>query len=230
MNRGSHPGQLGLHFGYDEITLRHHLEECLGRTISLVLTDNSTSMLSLRVRHGVINVRLHRMFVGADDQVIGEIISFLKRRKGEMKFFRRFIRDNRGQLDKRPPKSVTVKTEGRFHDLGKLFDEINLQYFSGAITSAITWGPGSCRHAVRKRTLGSYSGQSNIIRINPMLDRKSVPRYFVAFVVYHEMLHADMGISRNGERRILHSREFRKREKLFADYERAITWECRSSA
>ena len=228
MNRGSHPGQLGLHFGYDEITLRHHLEECLGRTISLVLTDNSTSMLSVRVRDGVPNVRLHQMFVDADNQVIGEIVSFLKRRKGEMKYFRRFIRDNREQLDKRPPKNVTVKTEGRFYNLRELFDEINLQYFSGRINSVITWGSGSGRNVVRKRTLGSYGGQSNIIRINPVLDRKSVPRYFVAFVVYHEMLHADMGISRKGERRVVHSREFRKRERLFADYERAIAWEFRN--
>ena len=39
------------------------------------------------------------------------------------------------------------------------------------------------------------------------------------------MLHAAMGISKNGERRSMHSREFRRREKLFNDYEKAIAWE-----
>ena len=64
-----------------------------------------------------------------------------------------------------------------------------------------------------------------MIRINPVLDRKTVPRYFVAFIVYHEMLHASLGALLKGTRRNVHSREFRKREKLFKDYENAMAWE-----
>jgi len=52
-----------------------------------------------------------------------------------------------------------------------------------------------------------------------------VPRYFIEFVVYHEMLHADMGTEEHEGRRSIHSREFRKRERLFEDYERAMAWE-----
>jgi hypothetical protein len=54
---------------------------------------------------------------------------------------------------------------------------------------------------------------------------KTIPRYYVAFVVYHEMLHAVLGISIQGNRRSVHSREFRKREKLFKDCEKAMAWE-----
>jgi hypothetical protein len=39
------------------------------------------------------------------------------------------------------------------------------------------------------------------------------------------MLHASMGISLQGNRRSVHSREFKKREKLFKDYEKAMAWE-----
>ena len=78
---------------------------------------------------------------------------------------------------------------------------------------------------VRKRTLGSYSERSHTIRINPVLDKRTVPCYVVAYVVYHEMLHAAMGISRHGGRRIVHSREFRRKEKLFKEYEKAMAWE-----
>jgi predicted metal-dependent hydrolase len=93
------------------------------------------------------------------------------------------------------------------------------------VNAAITWGSRSPRSSVRRRTLGSYSERSNIIRINPVLDKKTVPRYFVAFIVYHEMLHAAMGTPLRGKRRSVHSGEFRKREKFFKDYEKATAWE-----
>jgi hypothetical protein len=45
-----------------------------------------------------------------------------------------------------------------------------------------------------------------------------VPRCYVAFVVYHEMLHADMGIAMRGKRRSVHPREFKlPTEDLVAD-------------
>jgi predicted metal-dependent hydrolase len=76
-----------------------------------------------------------------------------------------------------------------------------------------------------KRTLGSYSQRTNTIRINPVLDRKTVPAYFIEFIVYHEMLHADMGVGRINGRRSVHSSGFRIREKLFKKYEQALAWE-----
>jgi len=39
------------------------------------------------------------------------------------------------------------------------------------------------------------------------------------------MLHAVMGTPLRGKRRSVHSREFRKKEKLFKDYEKAMAWE-----
>ena len=208
-----------------EDSLRHYIEERLGRPVSLVLTQNSTSMLSARIRGGILNIRLHQMFLNADKQVADEIVLFLKNRRKKMCLFRQFIRDNRAHLSTRQPNKVMVKTAGKFHDLRELYDEVNKEYFEGMINAAITWGARSPRYAVRKRTLGSYSDRSNTIRINPVLDKSIVPRYVVSFVVYHEMLHAAMGISQQGKRRSIHPREFRKREKLFADYEKARAWE-----
>jgi predicted metal-dependent hydrolase len=210
---------------HTDASLRQYIEEHLGRPLSLILTENSTSMLSARMREGVLYLRLHRMFLNADGQVIDEIISFLKNRRSRMCLFRKFVRDNREHLSKRPPNKVMVKTSGKFHDLRELYDEINKDYFGSVIQAAITWGSRSSRYAVRKRTLGSYSDRSNTIRINPVLDKSVVPRHVVSFVVYHEMLHAAMGIAMQGKRRSVHSREFRKREKLFADYEKARAWE-----
>jgi hypothetical protein len=167
------------------------------------------------------------MFLSADHEVIVEIVSYLNKRRGAMPHFRSFIRANREDLKRKPAKKVNLRTEGRHHDLSELYDEINRAYFGSTVTAAITWGTRSPRSAVRKRTVGSYSERSNTIRINPVLDRKDVPACYVAFVVYHEMLHADMGTALRGKRRSVHPREFRRREKLFQEYEKAMAWEKR---
>lgn len=205
--------------------LKQYLEERLDRPVSLVLTENSTSMLSSRMHDGVLRVRLHRMFLKSGSRVMSEIAAYLKNRRGAMHHFRSFIRGNREQLSRKPPRKVLVRTAGKFHDLCELYDEINKEYFGGSISAAITWGTRSPRYAVRKRTVGSYSERSNLIRINPVLDRKTVPRCYVALIVYHEMLHAAMGTPLRGKRRSVHSGEFRAREKLFKDYEKAMAWE-----
>jgi len=73
--------------------------------------------------------------------------------------------------------------------------------------------------------LGSYCKHTGTIRINPVLDRRNVPLYFIRFVVYHEMLHSSMREERKNGRRSVHNPEFRKRERLFREYEKAISWE-----
>jgi hypothetical protein len=219
--------QLALPFAQTGDALRRTLEERLGRPVSLVLTDNSTTVLSCAVRDGVLSVRLHRMFLSADHAVISEIVSYLDKRRGPMPHFRGFLRLNREDLKRKRVRKVNVRTGGRHHDLAELYDEINRQYFGNRVTATITWGSKSPRSAVRKRTVGSYSERSNTIRINPVLDRKDVPACYVAFIVYHEMLHADMGMTMRGKRRSVHPREFRRREKLFQEYEKAMSWEGR---
>lgn len=217
--------QLSLPFLPADLSLGAYFAGCLGRPVALVLTDNGTNMLSARHKGGVLCIRLHRMFLHADSGVMSEIVSYLKNRRGAMPRFRSFIRQNGAQLRPKPAKRVFVRTRGRFHDLCALYDEINRDYFGGAVAAAITWGARNPRAAVRRRTVGSYSERSNLIRINPVLDRGSVPRCYVAFIVYHEMLHASMGTVMQGKRRSVHSREFRRREKLFAQYDTAMAWE-----
>ncbi len=217
--------QLTLPFNQTGDALGRHLAERLRRPVTLVLTHNSTTMLSARVREGVLRVRLHRMFLSADGPVIEEIVSYLKYRRGRMPHFRGFVRANRNMLLQKTPNKVPLRAVGRYHDLSELYDEINRDYFGGKVTAAITWGTRSPRLAVRKRTVGSYSDRSNTIRINPVLDKKTVPRFYVAFIVYHEMLHAATGTPTREKRRTVHSPEFRRREMLFAEYEKVIAWE-----
>lgn len=221
--------QLSLQFSNSKDTLQHYLETVTGKPVSVILTDNSTSMLSIRTKDNSISIRMHRMFLNACEEVVREIAGFIKTRKGQTPLIRKFISENRACLKKKEHslRHACIRTQGKFFDLREIFDSVNNEYFGGSVTSSIGWGKETSRRAVRKRTLGSYCRHTETIRINPVLDRKYVPLYFIRFVVYHEMLHSSMTEEKKNGRRSVHNSGFRKRERLFKEYERAISWEKR---
>ena len=217
--------QLSLSFQMDEQGLKRFLEHESKKNLSLVITDNSTSMLSIRKSGDIFLMRLHRIFLSAGKEVLNEMAEFIKDTKTRTPHIRKFINQNTHLLKIKPLRAVSIKTRGRYHDLLSIYKALNAEYFNGNISSSITWGNGGPKYRARKRTLGSYNAQNNMIRINPLLDNNKVPKYFLEFVVYHEMLHADMGVADNGARRSVHSREFKKRETHFRQYHRAVAWE-----
>ena len=154
-----------------------------------------------------------------------KILIYIKHNRKMTPLIREFINLNIHSLKKSPPRKVTIRTEGRYYDLNEIYNSVNQEYFGGNISASITWGKRGSGRSAAKRTLGSYSYHSNIIRINPQLDSIKVPRYYMEFLVYHEMLHADIGLKNENDRRIVHSGEFKKREKEFRHYKRAVEWE-----
>jgi len=213
---------MDLPFHCDESFLKSHLEKAAGRNVLLTLTENSTSMISVRASGGSALVRLHRIFLSADRDVLDEITEFIKKGKGSTPHIRRFIRDNVKYIAKKP-RRVKVRTGGRFHDLRVIYDSLNDAYFNGEVSAPVTWGSKSARRSVRRRILGSYCKDEKVIRINPVLDSGKVPRYYMEYVVYHEMLHAHMDAGTCEGR--VHSNEFKRRERMFRHFQKALSWE-----
>jgi len=121
-----------------------------------------------------------------------------------------------------------VHTQGKKHDLQAIFGRLNDTYFQGMVDASVTWG-----RRVKGRTgqrasikLGTYCAQRKLIRIHPALDGSWVPRYFVEYVLFHEMLHhmIPMPLREDGRREV-HSAEFRASEQRFRHYARALEWE-----
>jgi hypothetical protein len=107
---------------------------------------------------------------------------------------------------------------GAHHDLAPLFAALNAQYFDGALAQPqLGWS----KHAWSTQ-LGCFDPALGQILINRQLDHPGVPECVVACVLYHEMLHMKHPIRLVRCRRESHSAEFRREEKRFAEYDRAM--------
>lgn len=117
--------------------------------------------------------------------------------------------------------------EGRFFDLRAIFDKINAQYFDNALQDyTVTWGRRRKLPPKDYFVFGSIQEEDRLIRIHPRLDAQFVPRWFLEYVMYHEMLHAMVPdeIDASGRRRV-HTEEFNRRERDFRYFRRARRWE-----
>jgi hypothetical protein len=62
--------------------------------------------------------------------------------------------------------------------------------------------------------------------VHPVLDQPSVPRWFVRYVLFHEVLHSALNEPCVSPRRARHhGPEFRRREAAYVDTARALQWQ-----
>ena len=126
-------------------------------------------------------------------------------------------------------RGLSLGTAGEFFDLRAVFDRLHLRYFRHSEALAgytITWGRRRRLPPREYFVFGSIQEDDRIIRIHPGLDVPWVPEWFLEYVVYHEMLHAIVPDELlPGGRRRVHTLEFHRRERLFAQYRRARRWE-----
>lgn len=214
-----------VHEGFNEQSLQALLEKSIGRPLTVIYTDNATSMISVREKKGCLSVRLHRMFLDADTAVLAELTEFIRKKSGKIPAIRAFIKERKHQLKKPTPRNRAITPRGKYYNLGEIFETLNSHYFNNSLSALITWGKRGSRYAVRRRTLGTYDPKSNSIRINPVLDNSAIPLFFIEFIVYHEMLHIVIAVEAAGKRRRIHSKEFKTREQMYKHYHKALAWE-----
>lgn len=202
----------------------------LGRQPVLVsITDNRHSMIHATRRDGLLRARLHHMFLDAPHHVTEALARFLLYRDRDASHVvGHYIDINSARIRGLEPHRRSSKPNaGEHYDLDEIFAEVNAQYFEGMVDARICWGNEGRAKSKRRTTikLGSYAAQERLIRVHPRLDAPWVPRYFISFVVFHEMLHHVMPTTRISGRRALHPPVFRARERAFKHYEKAIAWE-----
>jgi hypothetical protein len=194
----------------------------------VVVTDNLHTMVSIKRGHGVLTFRIHHMFVGAPPAVVRALARYAERQdRDAARMLRAFIESNELQIRRRTePRATACDVQGKHHNLQEIFDDLNARYFDGAIEARITWGPRTRRRRGRGSIkLGSYTCEDLLIRIHPVLDARDVPRFFVEWIVYHEMLHEIHDMPVVDGRRMYHTAEFRRAEARFDRYAEAVLWE-----
>lgn len=125
-------------------------------------------------------------------------------------------------------RQLSFAHEGRYFDLREIFAKINARYFRKALRGyTITWGRKRKERPREYFIFGSIQEEDKIIRIHPLLDARFVPRWFLEYVIYHEMLHSVVPDEYDAKRRrrIVHTEAFRTREQRYPWYRRARKWE-----
>lgn len=208
-------------------SLARHLSAELGMPVRLAVTDNRSTMVSFRRASSSLRLRLHHMFLDAPAPVVRAIADYAGRgRRSAGPVLDEYIRVQQPRIRKvRDARSGHLVARGVHYDLREMFDALNERYFQGGIQATIGWGRWSSRRRRKSIRLGVYDHQTREIRIHPALDKAEVPRFFVEFIVFHEMLHQLFPSSNVPGRRVHHPRAFRDREKAFPHYEAAIAWE-----
>jgi hypothetical protein len=237
--------------------LERRLRAASNGPVILSITDNRHSIITHRVQKGILHARIHHMFLDAPASVIDSLVRYVTKGDREASGLLGDYIDENGSRLARRKRNAPLVAKGRHHDLLRLFQDINDRYFDGGVNAVITWGqggnggrgtkskiaklaPSSSRRTASRRSakrkarktikLGSYSAVDRMVRVHPALDQKWVPRYFVAYIVYHEMLHHVIPASRGLGRVNFHPPEFKEREREFRHFERALLWERRHVA
>ena len=184
---------------------------------------------TIRLREGVIHVRISDLLEGAPESVIEAIAHILLAKIYRKPIeslhavrYRRYVSSHdmtaKAHLVRQMRGRKRIDSARGFHyDLEEIFETLNRQFFYGLLARPLmTWSRLRARNS-----LAHYDPAHNAIVVSRIFDHAQVPRYAVEYIVYHEMLHLKHPVKLRGSRRCVHGPEFQAEEKLFPELERA---------
>lgn len=108
-------------------------------------------------------------------------------------------------------------SRGRYHDLKASYERVNRLYFKNQMgIPRLVWG-----QRLSRRKLGHYQPTTDTLQVSPTLDNPDVPAFVVDFIVYHELLHKQLGARVAAGRYYSHTPEFKQAERRFQRYQQA---------
>jgi hypothetical protein len=192
-------------------------------------------------RSGRLELRMHEALADAPPEVLSSLVDWVLKRGDRGQRLDRHL-DVLALRLRRASTPPPLLLRGEIHHLGEISSEVLERHFTPAKidprsplcalpprpASAVTWGPRRTASAKARKSIlfGSYDPVHDLVRVHPRLDRADVPRRFVAFVVFHEFLHAAVPAQRSPSGRIVHhTPTFRRHERNHPDWEWAEAWE-----
>lgn len=221
--------QIFVHEGARQALVRR-LQLAFAGPVELLVTDNRRRMVTRTQEEETLRVRVHMMFLDAPDRILDALVDYVVHGdRLASTLIGEYIHANSFRIRASRPAAGPLRTQGRVHDLSAIVADVKERYFGSWIAADVmaVWGRRTGPRSLKRATikLGSYSAAERLVRIHPVLDNEWVPRYFVSYIVFHELLHHVVPAVCLGGRSVLHSPEFLRRERTFKHYERAIEWE-----
>lgn len=187
---------------------------------------------TIRLRRGVIKVRISHLFKDAPNAVIESVAHILfsklyqHRTSAEaLTCYHHFVESNQHCFRillagrSRPP-AEAAPAAGRHHNLHEIFDRANHRYFHPPLSRPLLrWSRGN-----GQTRLGEYQSLRHAIIINRRFDSPATPVFVLEYLMYHEMLHMKHRAEVRNGRRVVHTPSFRLEEKRFKDFVRAKEW------
>ena len=112
---------------------------------------------------------------------------------------------------------VIDRTVGVYHDLAASFERVRQRYFPKMDRPRLMWS-----ESFTSRKFGHYEQTRDTVMVSSTLDRPRVPALVVDFIMYHELLHREIGIGWRNGRQAVHTPRFTRREKQFDRYDEAV--------
>ncbi len=133
--------------------LERRLTTAFVGTVLLSITDNRHSIITHRIKRGILHARVHHMFLDAPAYVMDALVRYVTRDDRDASAILGDYIDANGFRVVRRKRNAPLMTKGRNHDLLTLFNDLNERYFDGGVSALITWGKPPVKSAAARKTI-----------------------------------------------------------------------------
>ena len=201
-------------YQYKETTVVPHLKKRVQAQIHLY---HFGGLYAIQVSDSLLKIKVHEAFIGATQEQLHAIIKIAYQKanqqdKANLKEFESSeshfaIRQELEYIG--IPQGANAK--GTCFNLETIFKRINRIYFGNQLEQPrLTWN-----QQLTYRKFGHYQYSTDTVMISKSLDLPNTPAFVLDYVMYHELLHKDLGYQLINGRRYGHTPEFRKEEGEF---------------
>jgi len=175
-------------------------------------------LYKIREKDKTINIVAQESFILAPDQVLMALlgIGLIPSSASNRQILREYASSKQSQIFQEsleylsiPPGSFSA---GKNYDLAESYLRVNQKYFSGKLEKPhLVWN-----NRLTRRKFGHYQEDTNTVMVSISLDHPRVPEYVIDYVMYHELLHFQLGANLINNRRYTHTTEFKRKEQEFS--------------
>jgi hypothetical protein len=182
---------------------------------------NIPVLYKLKVHKGKLSLTASEGFIVADEKILRALVGSAFQAQGSYlaKVRQYAVSEEFSEvlLDLETATAGELQSDHSDPRLEASFERVNRQLFGGRLAKPrLTWN-----QTITHRKFGHYLYATDTVMVSVSLDRPDVPAYVLDFIMYHELLHKDLGLKTVNGRNYGHTPEFRQAERSYPKYKEA---------